>query len=369
MNPRRPTPTQLAALVGVAVREVTWTIPHVRRELRAWRQRALRIPDAGLRDDALTTLDREHMNPQGAALFAVLPRSRNLALLRLLVAHQVALDFLDTVTERPAEDSLAHGAQLHRALVDAVDPTSGHGDYYRHRPGQDDGGYLRALVDVCREGCAALPAFDVVGPLVRRAAQDLSVQVLNHLDDAAERDVALQAWVRSRIASGGSLAWFEHTAAASSTLGLFALLAAATDSHLTEDEACAIDAAYHPTICLACTLMDSFADATEDAAAGEHSYVAHYRSMQAAVDRICEVSTRSLVDARRLAGGARHAVIVGGMISMYLATDAAATRAQRAHARRIRSEVGWIATVAIPVTRVMRQCSGVARAGRLPNTE
>jgi tetraprenyl-beta-curcumene synthase len=346
------TPREALALLGVAWRGVTWTIPSVRRELRLWRERALQIPDPSLRADALETLRREHMNVQGAALFAVLPRARNRPLLRLLVAFQVALDYLDTVTERPAPDERAHGDRLHRALVDALDPGAEPADYYGERPWEDDGGYLRALVEACQRGCAALPGYATVRPYALSAASDLSVQVLNHLSDPVDRDAALRAWADRDGQRYSELRWFERAGAASSTLGIYALLAAAT-SRPRVAQARAIDAAYHPTACLLCTLMDSLADYDEDRASGAHSYLAHYGSEEAAVERISDLVPQALAEVRSLPSGSRHAVIVTGMVAMYLAKRGPAGARMRSSGREIRARTGWMTAVAMTVTRVM----------------
>lgn len=354
MNKRlRRTPGEALALLGVAWRGVTWTIPSVRRELQGWRRQALEIPDPILRADALETLRREHMNAQGAALFAVLPRRRSRPLLRLLVAFQVALDYLDTVTERPAADERTHGDRLHRALVDAIDPDAEPVDYYGERPWEDDGGYLRALVETCQRGCAALPSYATVRPQAMRAAADLSVQVLNHLTDPADRDAALRAWAIGEGQRYSTLEWFERAGAASSTLGIYALLAAAVSGGLRAEQVRAIDAAYHPMVCLLCTLMDSFADYDEDRASGAHSYVARYPSAGTAIERISDLVAQALADVRRLPSGSRHAVLVTGMVAMYLATGGPAGVRVGSGSRAILARAGWMTAVAMPVKRLM----------------
>lgn len=348
--------SQLAALAAVAVREIAWGIPRVNRELALWRQRAERIPDPGLRADALATLRFEHMNPRGAALFAVLPPGRNEDLLQVLVAFQVAMDYLDTLTERPAADELPHGHQLHRALVDALDPGAPVADYHHHRPWEDDGGYLRDLVEACRRGCERLPSYAVVRPWLLEAAAGLSVQVLNHLADPVARDAALDAWATANGPRRAGLTWFEATGAASSNLGIYALLAAAADPRLEQSDAQRIHAAYHPNVCLLCTLMDSFSDVVEDESTGAHSYVAHYPHAADAVDRICELVASSIAAVRRLPAGETHAVIVAGMVAMYLASRPA-DDPRHSDARRIRRHAGWLAAAALPVTRIMQASS------------
>jgi tetraprenyl-beta-curcumene synthase len=353
MNEHRHTPREALALLCVAWHGVTWTIPNVRRDLQRWRERALRIPDPELRADALETLRREHMNAHGAALFAVLPRTRSLPLLRLLVAFQVALDYLDTVTERPAPDERAHGDRLHHSLVDALDPDAELKDYYDERPWEDDGGYLRGLVETCQRECAALPGYSAVRPYALSAASDLSVQVLNHLTRPADRDAALRAWADGEGHRDSELQWFERAGAASSTLAIYALLATAASSRLSAELVREINAAYNPTVCLLCTLMDSLADYEEDRASGAHSYVARYGDARVATERISHLVTRALAEVRRLPSGSRHAVIVTGMVAMYLATGSPDNARLDASSRQIRMRAGWIAAVAMPVTRMI----------------
>jgi tetraprenyl-beta-curcumene synthase len=64
-----------------------WGLPAVSREIDAWRARAQAIPDLPLREDALHSLTHKRDHSEGAALFWVLPRSRDQRLLRLLVAY------------------------------------------------------------------------------------------------------------------------------------------------------------------------------------------------------------------------------------------------------------------------------------------
>ncbi len=69
--------------------------PLARREIRHWKHRAELIPDPTLRAAALDKLTREHLNPEAAAFFAILaPARRRARLVRLIVAFQIAYDYL-----------------------------------------------------------------------------------------------------------------------------------------------------------------------------------------------------------------------------------------------------------------------------------
>jgi tetraprenyl-beta-curcumene synthase len=361
-NPTPLTARQLSALLAVSYRELTWVLPNVRREVRRWRERALLIPDAGLRADALETLRRERLNTEGAALFAVVPRWRSIRLLRLLVAYQVTLDYLDSISERPCADPLANGRQLHRALVEALDPSQPISDYYSHHPERDDGRYLRALVGFCREQCVALPGWAEVRERVGRSARHGTVQVLNHDPDDARRERTLIAWAEREFGAPADAAWFELTASASSSLWTLALLALAADGAPEGDDLHGAASIYVPWICAASTLLDAFVDQAEDEATGNHNYLVHYPSGEKAVVRLAEIVRRSADGARQLPRGTRHALVTTGMVSMYLAKDAAREPSLRDDARSIRHAAGSLPLVQLPIMRLMRAARGLGAA-------
>jgi tetraprenyl-beta-curcumene synthase len=360
-----PTPVsvrQLRAFLEVAARELTWVLPNVRKEVRHWRARALGIPDGALREDAILTLDRERLNTEGAALFAVLSRSRNHGLLRVLAAFQIILDYLDTISEQPADDPLANGRQLHLALTEALDPGGPVSDYYRYHPWQDDGGYLRELVELCRRECEGLPGFRRVRERVMRAAELGTVQILNHDPVAQRRDDALRRWTERELPEQTEAAWFELTAAASSSLWVLALLALGADADVDERTVVEAELVYFPWICAASTLLDAFVDQPEDAATGNHSYVAHYDSPEAMTERLAEIVFLSASGARQLRNGERHALITTGMVAMYLSKASARSPELRGATRQILAAAGSLPRMQMPIMRIMRALQGLGDA-------
>ncbi len=302
------------------------------------------------------SLERERLNIEGAALFAVLPPRRDRTLLRVLVAYQVVLDYLDTLAERVGGHPADAGLALHRALVEALDPELPVSDHYRLLPWvADDGGYLAALVAACRTGCAGLPGFGRVRALAVRAAERFAVQVANHDPEPARRDATLRAWAAREFPHGSEVTWFEEAAAASSTLGIHALLALASGRVPPQCEVAAVDAAYAPWICAASTLLDSFVDQLEDAQTGGHNFLAHYPSTAAATRRTHEILVRSVAEARGLRRGERHAVIVCGMIAMYLSKSSVAVPQLAATAQELLDAGGALARVERPILRWLRR--------------
>jgi tetraprenyl-beta-curcumene synthase len=339
-------------LVSAAVRELSWGLHAASAELHVWRGLARSIPEAALREDALGSLARKRTHADGAALFSILPRRRSPGLLRVLVAYEVVLDFLDNVNERQADGS--NGRQLHLALVEALDPERSISDYYRHHLCRDDGGYLRALVRTCRAGCEQLPGYPQVRRTIRRETVRALVLGINHEREPRRRDRELQRWADRECAGHRGASWFELSSAASASLTVHALLALAAESPSSESEIDAVLRAYFPWIAATSTMLDSYVDQAEDARLGGHSYVAHYPTREVAAMRVGELVERSLAGARRLERGHRHAVIAACMVAMYLSKDSARTAAMRPTTLRIARAGGSLSAVMLPILRLWR---------------
>jgi tetraprenyl-beta-curcumene synthase len=310
---------ELVACASVMARFWLVVFPLARAQLRGWQRLASAIPDPLLRAQALATLESERLSAAGAALFAATaPRSRDPALVRALVAYQVICDYLDTLAEQPSADPVRNGAQLHRALADAVTdrPLA---DHYRLHATRDDGGYLAALVGACREGCASLPAYAPVRAAALREASRNEVQGVNHAP-AGLREPALRRWAAATRAdpAAGDATWFELAAASSSSLAVLALIAAAADPATTTCTAEQVRRAYFPWIEALSTLLDSVADRERDRRTGELNFVGEYPTQARAIARLRELTMRAVAGARGLPRGERHLVLVAGMIAMHV---------------------------------------------------
>jgi tetraprenyl-beta-curcumene synthase len=254
----------------------------------------------------------------GAALFSILPRSRSLALLRLLVAYQIIWDFLDSANERGAHAGVANGRQLHLALIDALDPARPISDYYRYHPWRNDGGYLRTLVGVCRQCCAELPSYERVRGIVVEEAGRAQVLAINHELDPTRRDTMLKTWATAEFPHGHEASWFELSGAASAGLTTFALLALASEPACSESGITRTRRAYFPWTSTLAAMLDSYVDQAEDAANGDHSYIAHYPTQELATKSICQIVRRCLREAHTLENSEKHILIATSMVAMYL---------------------------------------------------
>ncbi len=353
-DPLPLSPRQVWALFAAASRELLWGLRAVSCEIRTWRERALLIPDAAIREDALSSIEQKRGHTDGAALFWILPRRRDLNLLRLLVTYELIWDFLDCLNERGAGEGTPNGLQLHKALVEALDPAVPISDYYRYHPWRDDGGYLRMLVEACRKGCAALPSYGRVRPLVVCEARRAQVLALNHDIDPGGRDSALKGWAAREFSGEKRLSWFELTGAASASLTVHAFLALAAEPTCSEAEMKRTRAAYFPWMSATTTMLDSYVDQAEDAVNGDHRYIGHYANSTLAGERVGELVTRSAIEARRLRHGHRHAVIAACMVAMYLSKDTARSPDLRASTASIVQAGGSLTRLLMPILRLWR---------------
>jgi tetraprenyl-beta-curcumene synthase len=341
------TARQVSAVLVSGGRELGWGLRAVGKEIDRWRGSAAVIPDERLRTEALRGLNHRRGHIDGAALLWTLPSARDPELLRVLVAYEVMQDYLDGVSEHAARAGAEDATVLFRAVGDALDPARPlSGGYYAELPWREDGGYLAALVGACRDGVRRLPSFAAVQTLLAREGERTCVLWLNHLCDPGRRDDELRRWTAEALPGGTGLPWHELAAAASGWITTLVLLALAAEPELTEAEARGIYDAYFPYFALTLTLLDSWTDQFVDAEAGDHSYVAHYRSREEAARRLCASIERVSGDVLRLRHGERHAVVLACMIALY-------TTERSARAPELKRMTGQIVGAGGALTRLL----------------
>jgi|SRR5829696_5451519 len=346
------------ALLGTLARYWFGIFPVARAELAHWRRRAAAIPDETLRRYALETLADEHLNAEGAAVFAVLaPRRHRALVVRLLVRYQLMYDYLDTLTEQPVVAPLQASRHLHRALTAALGEQPPASSYYAHYPHDEDGGYLPELVGACLDAFEALPsAGRVATPVLRAARRSAEGQSRNHAAMLTSES-ALVLWATSATPAGSGLRWWETAAAAGSSLAIHALLASAADPTLSAASAERVERAYWPWINGLNTLLESMIDAPHDAATANHSYVAHYTTPRVAAHRLDVIAARATEATRELPHARMHAAILAGMAAFYLAAPEAQLPAARPAADRVRQRLGGNVGLPLAMFRGRRSLS------------
>lgn len=352
-------------MLGTTVaRYLTSVLPLVRRELTCWHARALEIPDPALRLHALEGLLKRG-NLEGAALFAVLaPGGHRRETVRALVAFQTAYNYLDTLAEQTSADPIANGRQLHQALLDALDPTATHADYYALHPQHDDGGFLVALVDACRTALTTLPSYATVGAVTSAAAARIAEFQSLNLTEHQGGDEALESWARGQATAAPGLDWWQTAGAGGSSLAVYALFAAAADPDVCKQDVEAIEAAYFPSICALHSLLDSLVDVAEDQQAGQRNLLSYHASAGQAAIAMGILAQRASDAVGNLPDELRHRVILIAMVSYYLSSPEACTPYGRAIAASVAGAVGPLLSPALVLFKVRRALTRFAGGGR-----
>ncbi len=324
LRPQEAAPRPASARLFAASARRYWlqVFPAARSTQRRLLRLAEAIPDPKLREDALVSHRQKRSNSEGLAALAVLaPAGRRAAVARSLVAYQLLLDYLDGVSERPTEDPLANGMLLHRAFEVALDPDAEHEDYYALAVAGEDGGYLVALIETCREPLRELPSYPATRPaLLRQAGLCRDSQALNHAIPFTPVDERIADWTAAAAAEcgvSGELEWWELlAAAAASSLGVGALLALAASPGVGEAEAERVECAYFPWASGLNALLDSLVDLDEDP---EHaSHLRRYTSEEVAAERLAAIAATARERVAALSDGGVHEMILAAMATLYL---------------------------------------------------
>ena len=228
------------------------------------------------------------------------------------------VDYLDTLGEQPGPEPLADGLALHGSLVDALTPGGPLGDWYLHRRGGEDGGYLERLVGAVRAASSPLPAAAAILPTARRAAERCGEGQARTHAAAAGDPAPLREWAEG-LDAGGGFEWWEAAAGGASSVAVHALLALAATAGATEREARLLDAAYFPSIGALTVLLDDLVDRDADRRDGEHSFLDHYGSPALAVSRLAAIVTAAETSTKPLRKSRRHRAILAGVLAFYLA--------------------------------------------------
>jgi tetraprenyl-beta-curcumene synthase len=299
--------------------------PQVCREIDGWHQRAKFIPDSALRNFALAAHSIKRGNLEGAAAFAAFsPPINRPAVIRAQIAFQAIYDYVDTLAEQPSRDPIDNGRRLHQALLISLTPApSPHLDYYASHTKNADGGYLNEIIDVCRSALNTLPSYSVVANSASRLAERIISYQSFNLTRAQGSEIPLELWAANETPLESKLYWWETAASAGSSLGIFALIAMASNTHVSPSEALAVESAYFPWIGSLHSLLDSLIDLTEDISTGQQNLVTHYDSIEQIADRMQMIAVESIRLSESLPYAAQHTLVLTAMVCFYLSADEA----------------------------------------------
>lgn len=310
--------TGLQSPVKLMYRMYRYILPEVAAELAKHEAAAKRIPDAELRHQALASLASKRFHCQGGAAYAAACLESRRMVLPFIVAYQTISDYLDNLCDRSTSQDEADFRLLHQSMLDALEPGAATRNYYANRKEQEDGGYLQGLVRICQEAARQLPSYaQVKEEAAAMAALYGDLQVYKHLS-VDKREQALLSWWRGHQDAFRDLGWNEFAAATGSTLGLFALMLAATQPELPRQAAARVRHAYFPAICGLHIMLDYLIDQAEDRAGGDLNFCFYYASREQLAERIKWLATEARNSVAGMPDAAFHQMIIEGLLALYL---------------------------------------------------
>ena len=292
-------------------------VPLAAEGLAGIEARARSIPDALLRREALASVRDKAYHVAGASILATfLPAVAREHYVRIVAPLESIYDYLDNLCDRHPHVPVQAYPVLHRALADALDPTTTLGEYYACGPAGDDGGFLLWLVQRVRAGLTQLAGHEHLLPRFREAAALYTdLQTYKHFPDA-EREGACIAWFDRHKKGFPDLKWWEFASAAGSQFHVYAPLYEAFlgKFEIIDD----VYDAYFPNLSALHVLLDYFIDQDEDLLHDELNFVACYDSLEQFRERASALAASASADLNKLSGRRAHMFVVRVMTLFYL---------------------------------------------------
>ena len=292
-------------------------VPLASRSLAGIEADAQRIPDALLREQALSSVQNKAYHVAGGCILAnFLPPEQARRYVEIVAPLESIYDYLDNLCDRHPNVPTDAYPVLHHAIADALDPDAGVRDYYAAGPSADDGGYLASLVRRSQDGIRALPGRAALAPHFAEAGQLYAgLQTYKHLKPG-ERERACLEWFAAYAERFPELGWYEFASAAGSQFQVYVpLYFAMLGEAAAADEAYR---AYFPAVAALHVLLDAFIDQAEDREHGELNLFDCYGTQDRARTRMQQLAERAYHSFERLPRPHEHRFLLRTMALFYL---------------------------------------------------
>ncbi|WP_100488898.1 tetraprenyl-beta-curcumene synthase family protein [Sporolactobacillus pectinivorans] len=295
-------------------------LPGVHSELENWKQKAEKIPDPELRNQALASIKAKTFHCEGGAIYSLLAGDRRTEVISFIVAYQTISDYLDNLCDRSGSLDPKDFRCLHQSMLDALTPGTEYSDYYRLREVTSDGGYLQDLVTTCQSLLSHLQTFKEISPYLQElAGYYCDLQVYKHVEKD-QRVPMLVAWFEKYRDRLPAMSWYEFAACSGSTLGIFCLVSyAASERRGMKELAGMIRSSYFPWVQGLHILMDYFVDQQEDIDEGDLNFCAFYGSEEEMMKRFDHFMDEADTAISGMPDRNFHKMINRGLLGTYLA--------------------------------------------------
>ncbi len=293
-------------------------LPEVRNQLRHWQIQAQRIPNLELRKQALASLSAKRFHCEGGAIYGLLAQEHWRDAIRFIVAYQTISDYLDNLCDRSTSLDPEDFRSLHGALLDALTPIATPENYYRLRLDQNDGSYLKNIVNTCQEILGSLPHYDSIAPTLHEFANyycDLQVHKHVQVEDRVPR---LKRWFSLHQKRLPEMHWHEFSACAGSTLGIFCLVSSAFHQELPEQFTHQMRTSYFPWMQGLHILLDYLIDQEEDRIHGDLNFCSYYQSNDEMMGRFQHFIQNTKRSVAQLPHAQFHQLMSQALLGVYL---------------------------------------------------
>jgi len=293
-------------------------LPKVHLYLHEWKTKAGEIPDPELRKQALASIHSKAFHCEGGGIYALLAKESMEDCIQFIVAYQTISDYLDNLCDRSTSLDPVDFRSLHESMHHALTPGASTKNYYCHRKEQDDGGYLCSLVQACQQILLKVRHYEKIAPFLHElASYYCDLQVYKHI--AKEQRVPkLQSWFDQYKNQFPEMAWYEFSACAGSTLGIFCLVAYAFNQELTDDHVTKIRNSLFPYVQGLHILLDYFIDQEEDRIGGDLNFCYYFPSQDQLEARLVYFLQQANLHIVGLPDEKFHRLINHGLVGLYL---------------------------------------------------
>ncbi|OLN22127.1 tetraprenyl-beta-curcumene synthase [Domibacillus antri] len=293
-------------------------LPDTRHFLNEWRKKATKIPNDELRKQALSSIKEKAFHCEGGAVYGLLAGNECRKIIRFIVAYQTISDYLDNLCDRSTSLEERDFRMLHQSMHHALTPGKQPENYYQYRNDQDDGGYLSSLVLTCQDVLKDLPGFQNAQEAMHQlAGYYCDLQVFKHVEKN-KRVELLENWFAGHKHEVPAMTWYEFSACAGSTLGIFCFAAYASHG-LKIEEVNLLKNGYFPWVQGLHIMLDYFIDQKEDREEDDLNFIFCYENEEKMVQRIKYFKEKAEESIRSLPDWKFHQLINKGLIAIYLA--------------------------------------------------
>ncbi|WP_379965267.1 tetraprenyl-beta-curcumene synthase family protein [Ectobacillus sp. sgz5001026] len=308
-------PNNPITLMAQVYKEV---MPVVHEKLAYWTTRATEIPNIELRKQALGSIAAKTFHCEGGGILALLAGENRNECISFVVAYQTISDYLDNLCDRSTSLDPLDFEAMHESMLHALTPSQPLVNYYRYREDQDDGGYLHELVQTCQIILQKSHHYSKIAPTLHElAGYYCDLQVHKHVK-VEEREGRLQNWFHAYEDELPAMEWFEFSACAGSTLGIFCLVSYSFHEKLSEEHILKIKQGYFPYVQGLHILLDYFIDQEEDRIEGDLNFCSYYENKEQTLKRFQHFVRESDAHVRGLPDAKFHQLLSRGLLGVYM---------------------------------------------------